>query len=132
MVFDHDQNQLFMHVYILFLDFKVKDIAAIIVLISDTVGVLCTLGQFSCAVILLSYYSSVFVININFIYGKYTVLARAQKEHHEKKEKAKLARTQIDFVGGQAATKRSISAPATNTGIAILIYIMYMLSNSVY
>ena len=50
------------------------------------------------------------------------ILARAQKEHHEKKEKAKLARTQIDFVGASAA-KRPVTAPTTNTGrIAPNIY----------
>ena len=43
------------------------------------------------------------------------ILAKAQKEHHEKKEKAKLARTQIDFVGG-SATKRPIPAVAINPG----------------
>ena len=47
------------------------------------------------------------------------LLARAQKEHHEKKERAKLARTQIDFVGS-SASKRSISVPATSTGTIIL------------
>lgn len=51
-----------------------------------------------------------------------TILARAQKEHHEKKEKAKLARTQIDFVGA-AAAKRSISTPATNTGRVISLFV---------
>ena len=45
----------------------------------------------------------------------YPILAKAQKEHHEKKEKAKLARTQIDFVGG-SATKRPIPAVAINPG----------------
>jgi len=38
-------------------------------------------------------------------------LAKAQKEHHEKKEKAKLSRTQVDFVAG-STTKRSTPAPA--------------------
>ena len=41
--------------------------------------------------------------------------ARAQKEHHEKKEKAKLARTQIDFTSG-STTKRPISGPAAGAG----------------
>jgi len=40
------------------------------------------------------------------------ISAKAQKEHHEKKEKAKLSRTQIDFTAG-STTKRSIPAPAT-------------------
>lgn len=46
-------------------------------------------------------------------------LAKAQKEHHEKKEKAKLSRTQIDFVSSSAA-KRSISAPATGTYVVTI------------
>ena len=55
-----------------------------------------------------------------YVYKNYNVnnvpiLAKAQKEHHEKKERAKLARTQIDFVGG-SATKRPIPAVATNPG----------------
>ena len=53
---------------------------------------------------------------------KVFILARAQKEHHEKKERAKLARTQVDFVGS-AAAKRPISAPTTNTGRATLLNI---------
>ena len=53
--------------------------------------------------------------------------AKAQKEHHEKKEKAKLSRTQIDFTSGSAA-KRPISGAAAGTGrfyysIATYIYI---------
>lgn len=51
-------------------------------------------------------------------------VAKAQKEHHEKKEKAKLARTQIDFVGS-SATKRSISVPATTTGSYIHTIALY-------